>query len=77
MNFPGGLLYTRDSSNLQYVTSASNVMMVYSDILADAKITSIQCGDVSFSASEIRSFAQSQVNIATGLAQSDQSPLIN
>ena len=59
MNFPGDLLYTRDSSNLQYVTSASNVMMVYSDILTDANISSIQCGGASFTASEIRSFAQS------------------
>jgi len=28
---PGGLLYTRDSSNLHYVTSASSVMIVYTD----------------------------------------------
>ena len=53
MSFLGGLLYTRDGSNLQYVTSASNVMMLYSDILANSKIASIQCGDVSFSTSEI------------------------
>lgn len=46
---PGGLLHTRDSGNLQYVTSAS-----------------IQCGCVSFSASDIRSFAQSQVDYILG-----------
>ncbi|GFZ01459.1 glycosyl hydrolase 9B15 [Actinidia rufa] len=45
---PGGLLYTRDSSNLQYVTSASMVLLTYSKILSAAKIGGIQCGSAQF-----------------------------
>jgi len=60
--FAGGLLFVRDSSNLQYVTVPSQALLVYSDILADASISSIQCGSVPVSPSDIRSFAKTQVN---------------
>ncbi|KAK6935440.1 Glycoside hydrolase family 9 [Dillenia turbinata] len=63
---PGGLLYTRDSSNLQYVTSASMVLFIYSNILNKAGLDSIQCGDVHFSTAQIKAFAKSQVDYILG-----------
>ncbi|PSS09383.1 Endoglucanase [Actinidia chinensis var. chinensis] len=63
---PGGLLYTRDSSNLQYVTSASMVLLTYSKILSAAKIGGIQCGSAQFSASQIMAFAKTQVDYILG-----------
>lgn len=61
----GGLLYTRDSSNLQYVTSASMVLLIYSKILDAAKIQGVQCGSAHFSPSQIKAFAKTQVDICT------------
>jgi hypothetical protein len=72
MKFAGGLLYTRNSNNLQYVAAASDIMIVYANILADAKISSIECGGVSFTHSDIRSFAKSQVSITAWWASSHQ-----
>ncbi|CAK9156575.1 unnamed protein product [Ilex paraguariensis] len=63
---PGGLLYTRDSSNLQYVTSASMVLLVYSNILNAANVGGVQCGSVNFSAAKIKAFAKSQVDYILG-----------
>ncbi|GMP96381.1 hypothetical protein CsSME_00045053 [Camellia sinensis var. sinensis] len=63
---PGGLLYYRDSSNLQYVTSASMVLLVYSKILDAAKIQGIQCGSTHFSNSQIKAFAKKQVDYILG-----------
>ncbi|KAL6502369.1 hypothetical protein OROHE_024647 [Orobanche hederae] len=62
----GGLLYTRDSSNLQYVTSASMILVVYSNILTQARTDGVQCGSVKFSASKIKTFAKSQVDYILG-----------
>lgn len=63
----GGLLYTRDSGNLQYVTSASMVLLIYSKILTAAKIQGVQCGSAHFSPSQIKAFAKTQVKICTGV----------
>ncbi|GFZ16446.1 glycosyl hydrolase 9B15 [Actinidia rufa] len=63
---PGGLLYTRDSSNLQYVTTASMVLLTYSKILSAAKIGGVQCGSAHFSASQIKAFAKTQVDYILG-----------
>ncbi|KAL2516765.1 Endoglucanase 20 [Abeliophyllum distichum] len=63
---PGGLLYTRDSSNLQYVTSASMILLVYSKILNTAGVRGVQCGSVNFSTSTIKAFAKSQVDYILG-----------
>eukprot|EP00253_Pinus_taeda_P028687 PITA_28687 len=41
-------------------------LLVYSDILADARISSIQCGSVQVSPSDIRSFAKTQVDYILG-----------
>lgn len=60
----GGLLYIRDSSNLQYVTSASMVLLIYSKLLSEARaIDGVRCGSVKVSPSKIRAFAKSQVII--------------
>ncbi|KAF7139055.1 hypothetical protein RHSIM_Rhsim07G0087500 [Rhododendron simsii] len=63
---PGGLLYTRDSSNLQYVTSASMVLLIHSKILDAAKIQGVQCGSAHFSPSQIKDFAKTQVDYILG-----------
>ncbi|TYI52668.1 hypothetical protein E1A91_D12G264100v1 [Gossypium mustelinum] len=62
----GGLLYIRDSSNLQYVTSSCMVLSVYSKTLMTSNIDGIQCGSAHFSASQIKSFVKSQVNYILG-----------
>uniref|UniRef100_A0A2C9WCK8 Endoglucanase n=1 Tax=Manihot esculenta TaxID=3983 RepID=A0A2C9WCK8_MANES len=63
---PGGLLYTRDSSNLQYVTSATMLLFIYSKALTANHISGLQCGSVHFSASQIGAFAKSQVDYILG-----------
>ncbi|KAK9276833.1 hypothetical protein L1049_006370 [Liquidambar formosana] len=63
---PGGLLYTRDSSNLQYVTGSSMVLFAYSKTLNAANSGGVQCGSAHFSASQIRAFAKSQVDYILG-----------
>ncbi|XP_056174488.1 endoglucanase isoform X2 [Syzygium oleosum] len=63
---PGGLLYTRDSSNLQYTTSASMVLLIHSKTLSKAHVDGVQCGSAHFSASHIREFAKSQVDYILG-----------
>ncbi|PWA45772.1 endoglucanase [Artemisia annua] len=59
---PGGLLYTRDSSNFQYASSASMVLLVYSLMIVEP----IQCGSTKFTPAEIKSFAKSQVDYILG-----------
>ncbi|KAJ4953137.1 hypothetical protein NE237_029969 [Protea cynaroides] len=63
---PAGLLYTRDSANLQYVTSATGILLFYSKTLNAAGIDVVQCGSVKFSASQIRALAKSQVDYILG-----------
>ncbi|KAJ9549921.1 hypothetical protein OSB04_022464 [Centaurea solstitialis] len=59
---PGGLLYTRDSSNLQYASSASMVLFAYSNILNGT----VQCGPTKFTSHQIKTFAKSQVDYILG-----------
>ncbi|XP_057802774.1 endoglucanase 20-like [Salvia miltiorrhiza] len=61
---PGGLVYVRDSSNLQYVTGASMALVIYSKILGG--VDGVQCGSVKFSPSNITAFAKSQVDYILG-----------
>ncbi|KAL6349011.1 hypothetical protein AAG906_033667 [Vitis piasezkii] len=63
---PGGLLYTRDGNNLQYVTTSSMVLLIYSKTLAAAQIGGVQCGSAHFPTSQIRAFAKSQVDYILG-----------
>ncbi|XP_022848852.1 endoglucanase-like [Olea europaea var. sylvestris] len=51
---PGGLLYIRDSSNLQYVTSSSMILLIYSKILISAGVRGVQCGSKDFSITTIK-----------------------
>ncbi|CAI9274467.1 unnamed protein product [Lactuca saligna] len=59
---PGGLLYTRDSSNLQYASGASMVLLAYSNVI----IGGVQCGPTKFTPDQIKSFAKSQVDYILG-----------
>ncbi|KAL5707860.1 cellulase [Ranunculus cassubicifolius] len=63
---PGGLLFIRDSSNLQYVTSATMVLFAYSKTLNSGRINGVQCGSVLLSTSQITAFAKSQVDYILG-----------
>ncbi|AEE82789.1 glycosyl hydrolase 9B14 [Arabidopsis thaliana] len=63
---PGGILFIRDSSNLQYVTTATTILFYYSKTLTKAGVGSIQCGSTQFTVSQIRNFAKSQVDYILG-----------
>ncbi|CAK8539345.1 unnamed protein product [Lathyrus sativus] len=63
---PGGLLYIRDSSNLQYTTTSTMVLFIFSKILNNNHIDGIHCGSAKISPSEIRAFAKSQVDYILG-----------
>ncbi|XP_034203275.1 endoglucanase 5 [Prunus dulcis] len=62
---PGGLLYVREWNNLQYVTSASFLLAVYSEYLsaANAKLT---CPEGQIQPQELLSFAKSQADYILG-----------
>ncbi|XP_058096147.1 endoglucanase-like isoform X2 [Magnolia sinica] len=62
----GGLLYTRDNNNMQYATSASLILLVYSKTIHGGGFGTIQCGSLYFSAIQIRAFAKSQVDYILG-----------
>ncbi|KAJ7514066.1 hypothetical protein O6H91_23G025200 [Diphasiastrum complanatum] len=58
---PGGLMYVRAWNNMQYVTSASFLLTVYSDYLTSSR-QQLQCsGSYGVDPSELLSLAQSQV----------------
>ncbi|XP_059641533.1 endoglucanase 6-like [Cornus florida] len=62
---PGGLIFRQSWNNLQFVTSASFLLTVYSDYLASAgKNTNCAAGSVG--PSELLSFAKSQVDYILG-----------
>lgn len=63
---PGGLLYTRDSNNLQYTTTSTMVLFIFSKILNKNNIDGIHCGSTNFTSSEIKAFAKSQVDYILG-----------
>ncbi|OVA05730.1 Glycoside hydrolase [Macleaya cordata] len=62
---PGGLLFRQRWNNLQFVTSASFLLTVYSDYLASAGKT-VNCASVNVSPSQLLNFAQSQVDYILG-----------
>ncbi|KAI5069660.1 hypothetical protein GOP47_0015961 [Adiantum capillus-veneris] len=62
---PGGLLFTRRWNNMQYVTSASFSLSVYSDYLSAAG-KQLQCPSGTVSPSELLSLAQSQIDYILG-----------
>lgn len=62
---PGGLIFRQRWNNLQFVTSASFLLSVYSDYLTSAR-KSLKCASGSVSPSELLSFAKSQVDYILG-----------
>lgn len=59
---PGGLIYRQKWNNLQFVTSASFLLTVYSDYLQSAG-RNIQCSSGTATPAELLTFAKSQVNV--------------
>ncbi|KAK6934503.1 Glycoside hydrolase family 9, partial [Dillenia turbinata] len=62
---PGGLLYTRKWNNLQYVTTASFLLTIYSDHLKSINQT-LKCHQGEVGPQEILAFARSQVDYILG-----------
>ncbi|CAO2175561.1 unnamed protein product [Urochloa humidicola] len=65
---PGGLLFTSDSVNMQYTTTAALLLSIYSKTLSSSGTgaDAVQCSGASFSPDEISSFAASQVDYILG-----------
>ncbi|XP_059662449.1 endoglucanase 11-like [Cornus florida] len=63
---PGGLLYIREWNNMQYVSTASFLLMVYSDHLQSSNRTLNCHGGESVGPQEILHFVKSQVNYILG-----------
>eukprot|EP01018_Ginkgo_biloba_P006892 Gb_28546 [translate_table: standard] len=59
---PGGLLYIREWNNMQYVSSASFLLAVYSDYLSEAK-QKLKCPDAQVEPSQLLKFSQSQMTM--------------
>lgn len=59
---PGGLIFRQSWNNLQFVTSSSFLLAVYSDYLTSAG-KNLNCASGSVPASELLSLAKSQVKI--------------
>lgn len=62
---PGGLIFRQRWNNLQFVTSASFLLTVYSDYLSSAH-KYLKCSNGYVSPSELLSFAKSQVDYILG-----------
>ncbi|KAI4356899.1 hypothetical protein L6164_000882 [Bauhinia variegata] len=62
---PGGLLWFLPWANVQYVTSATLAISVYSQYLANAK-SSLECDTDTLKPSDLTAFVQSQVNYILG-----------
>ncbi|KAK4761528.1 hypothetical protein SAY87_029412 [Trapa incisa] len=62
---PGGLIFRQRWNNLQFVTSASFLMTVYSDYLASSG-RSLNCASGNVSPSALLSFAKSQIDYILG-----------
>ncbi|KAJ4957172.1 hypothetical protein NE237_013955 [Protea cynaroides] len=62
---PGGLIFRQRWNNMQFVTSASFLLTVYSDYISSAQ-TTVSCSSGSASASDLLNFAKSQVDYILG-----------
>ncbi|KAH9625422.1 hypothetical protein KSS87_011908 [Heliosperma pusillum] len=62
---PGGLIYRQRWNNMQFVTSASFLLTVYSDYLSSSH-SSMQCSGMNVPPSELFSTAKSQVDYILG-----------
>lgn len=72
---PGGLLYTRAWNNMQYVSSASFLMTVYSDYLLNSH-QQLQCPSGGVGAAELFSMAKSQADYILGNNPRDTSYMV-
>ncbi|XP_047075408.1 endoglucanase 20-like [Lolium rigidum] len=63
---PGGLLFTRDSVNMQYTTTAALILSIYSKALKSSGYDRVRCSAATFSQDQIASFAASQVDYILG-----------
>lgn len=62
---PGGLLYTLQDSNLQYVTSSSFLLFTYAKYLSSSKQV-VSCGGMTYSPQRLRAIAKRQVDYILG-----------
>ncbi|KAI9125033.1 hypothetical protein K1719_003649 [Acacia pycnantha] len=62
---PGGLIYVRDWNNMQYVSSASFLLAIYSSYLSSAKST-LQCPQALIQPSDLLAFVKSQADYMLG-----------
>ncbi|XP_076958922.1 endoglucanase 17-like [Bidens hawaiensis] len=62
---PGGLLFKMDDSNMQYVTSASFLLVTYAKYLTQAKKV-VNCGGSMVTPKRLRSIAKKQVDYLLG-----------
>ncbi|KAL7186608.1 hypothetical protein ACSBR2_028358 [Camellia fascicularis] len=72
---PGGLLYVRQWNNMQYVSTASFLLMVYSDHLQNSN-QRLSCPGGVLGPQEILSFAKSQADYILGSNPMDMSYLV-
>ena len=66
VGFLGGLMFHDSTVNMQYVTTASLLLTVYSRYLSSAKAT-INCGGTRVTPAQMSSFAKQQVSICISL----------
>ena len=62
VGFLGGLMFHDNTVNMQYVTTASLLLTVYSRYLSSAKAT-INCGGTRVTPAQMSAFAKQQVSI--------------
>ncbi|KAI4341008.1 hypothetical protein MLD38_025787 [Melastoma candidum] len=72
---PGGLLFIRKWNNMQYVTSAAFLLMVYSDALRGMN-RELRCPGGTVSPAEMLAFAKSQVDYILGSNPRNMSYLV-
>lgn len=62
---PGGLIYTLPDSNMQYVTSASFLLLTYAKYLTSSKHV-VSCGQITVTPRRLRAIAKRQVDYILG-----------
>lgn len=72
---PGGLLYVREWNNMQYVSSATFLLAVYSNYLSAAKAP-LNCPDGQIQPQELLNFVKSQADYILGKNPADVSYLV-
>ncbi|KAL2329135.1 hypothetical protein Fmac_022562 [Flemingia macrophylla] len=72
---PGGLLYVREWNNMQYVSSATFLLAVYSSYLSEIK-AQLNCPDGQIQPQELLNFVKSQADYILGKNPADMSYLV-